>query len=118
MTEKSKEVFYYLKKHYGEWFNKYELVETLDTTMAVVNGSLNGLINKGMAEFRYEETPPLVLGKAPTQIMYVTLTELGYDFDPEKDEERKARERLEAKAASKAERARAKAERARRNAVL
>lgn len=46
MTDKSKEILAYLKDHYGEWFSKYELVEALDTTMAVVNGSVQGLLKK------------------------------------------------------------------------
>lgn len=119
MTDKSKEILAYLKDHYGEWFSKYELVEALDTTMAVVNGSVQGLLKKGMAESRTEEKEPLVYGsKQSSQVIYVTLTPLGMEFDPEKEEERKAREHLEARAAAKAERARAKAERAKRNAVL
>lgn len=118
MTDKSKEILAYLQHHYGEWFSKYELVEALDTNMAVVNGSVTGLLKKGMAEARIEELEPLIRGKDPDHIMYITLTPLGLEFDPEKEEERKAREHLEARAAAKAERARAKAERARRNAVL
>lgn len=49
---------------------------------------------------------------------YVTLTELGKQFDPEQEERRIAREKAVARAAAKAERVRIKAERARKNSVL
>lgn len=118
MTENSKAVFEFLKKHYGQEFTKHEIVERVDVTMATVNGSVNSLINKGYVRERIEVIPAKYKGQKDVEVRFVTLTEAGKSFDPEEEERRKAQERLEATALRKEERARQKAERAKLNSVL
>lgn len=118
MTENSKLVFEFLKKNYGKEFTKHELVEKVDVTMATVNGSVNGLVLKGYATERVEVIPAKYKGQKDVEIRFVTLTEAGKNFDPDEEERKKARERLEATALRREERARQKAERAKMNSVL
>ena len=65
-----------------------------------------------------EIIPSRVKGDKTLQVRYISLTEEGLKFDPEEDERRKARERLEASAARKEARRLEKEERARKNSVL
>ena len=118
MTEGSRTVLDYLKKHFGKEFTKHELVETLDVSMSVVTGSVNSLITKGYVSERIEIIPPKYKGHKEVVIKFVTLTEAGLAFDPDEEERRKAQARLELTAARKKARAEEKRERARLNSVL
>lgn len=118
MTDGSRAVFEFLKAHPNQEFTKHELVEELDSSIGVICGAVNGFIKKGLAVERIEETKPLVAGDPPIIVRYVTITELGQQYDPDEVERVKQREHLEELARRKAERARIKAERARRNSVL
>jgi len=118
MTENSKKVFNFLKSHPNKEYTKHEIVEELDVTMAVVSGSVNGLLKKGLADERIEEFPPLYKGGKPTELRWVKLNQAGLKYDPDEEERKLARERAEATALRKQARALAKAERAQRNAVL
>ncbi len=118
MTDNSKKLFEFLKKNYGKEFSKHELVELLDITMSAVNGSVNGLERKNFVTVRTEIIPSRVKGDKTLEVRYISLTEEGLKFDPEEDERRKARERLEASAARKEARRLEKEERARKNSVL
>lgn len=118
MTENSIKVFEYLKKHYDKKFTKHELVENLDVSIAVVTGSVNGLVKKGLAAETIDSFAPLTAGAKPIEVRWVQITEAGRKFDPYEEERRLAREKAEATAARKAARAKAKEERARKNAVL
>ena len=117
MTEGSKKVFYFLLEHYGKEYTKHQLVRELDISMATVTGSVNNLIKKGYA-YERKEVIESSIDKSPIEERYVTLTELGKDYDPEKEEERIIREKAEEKARKKAERLRERAERARINSVI
>lgn len=118
MTDNSKKVFEFLKKNYGKEFSKHELVEKLDLTMSMVNGSINGLVNKDYVVERIETASPRFKGDKTVEIRYVQLTEEGYKFDPDEEERRQAQAKLEARAARKEARRLEKEERAKRNSVL
>ena len=118
MTENSKKVFAFLKKNYGKEFSKHELVDRLDITMSAVSGSINGLIRKNYASERIEVAPARFAGDKVAEVRFVQLTEAGMKYDPDEEERRKARERLEATAARKEARRLEKEERARQNSVL
>lgn len=118
MTENSRIVFDFLKKHYGKEFTKHEIVERVDISMAAVNGSVNAFIKKGYATERIEVYPAKYRGQKDMEVHFIQLTEAGYKFDPDQAERDKAQAHLEALAARKEERARLKAERARMNSVL
>lgn len=78
MTDNSRRVFGYLKEHYGEDLTANNIAEALDVSVATVTGSVNGLVKKGYAvrnEVKGEDE------KKP--IKYITLTEEGYNFDPD-----------------------------------
>lgn len=118
MTEGSKTVFEFLKKHYGKEFTKHEIVEKVDLTMAAVNGSTNWLIKKGYASERIEVIPAKYKGQKDAEVRFIQITDAGMEYDPDEEEREKARLRLEAVAARREERARQKAERAKMNSVL
>ena len=118
MTETSRKVFEFLKKHHSKEFTKHELVEAVDTTMSAVNGSVNWLLKKGYAAERIEITKAKYKGQKDMEMRFVQITESGIKYDPDEEERRKKRLQLEAAAARKEERARQKAERARLNSVL
>jgi predicted DNA-binding protein YlxM (UPF0122 family) len=85
MTDNSRRVFNYLKEHYGEDLTANKIAEDLGITVPAVTGSVNGLANakkhpayavRNEVEVTNEE------GKKTT-IKYITLTEEGYNFDPD-----------------------------------
>jgi hypothetical protein len=118
MTETSRKVFEYLKKHNSKEFTKHELVEAVDTTMSAVNGSVNWLLKKGYASERVEVTKAKYKGQKDMEMHFVKITEAGIEYDPDEEERSKKRAQLELAAARKEERQRQKAERARLNSVL
>lgn len=118
MTENSRKVFEFLKKNKDKELTKYEIVEELDVPISAVTGCINNLVKKKFAEERMEILMPLHQGQKPSTIRWVKLTELGLAYDPDEEERRIAREKLEAKALRKAERLAQREERARQNAVL
>ena len=115
MTETSRKIFEFLKKHSSKEFTKHELVEEVDTTMSAVNGSVNWLLKKGYASERIEVTKAKYKGQKDMEMRFVQITPAGCEYDPDEEERRL---QLEAAAARKEERARQKAERARLNSVL
>jgi hypothetical protein len=118
MTETSRKIFEFLKKHSSKEFTKHELVEEVDTTMSAVNGSVNWLLKKGYASERIEITRAKYKGQKDMEMRFVQITPAGCEYDPDEEERRKKRLQLKAAAARKEERARQKAERARLNSVL
>lgn len=80
MTENSKKVLDYLKAHYGEKLTANQIAEALGITVPAVTGSVNGLVKNDRA-FR-EEAKAEKDGKEVT-IKYISLTEAGYNFDPD-----------------------------------
>lgn len=80
MTDNSKRVFGFLKEHYGEDLTANNIADALDVSVAIVTGSVNGLVKKGYAVRNKVEGEKD--GKKAT-IKYITLTEEGYNFDPE-----------------------------------
>ena len=118
MTETSRKIFEFLKKHSSKEFTKHELVEEVDTTMSAVNGSVNWLLKKGYASERIEITRAKYKGQKDMEMRFVQITPAGCEYDPDEEERRKKRLQLEAAAARNEERARQKAERARLNSVL
>ena len=118
MTETSRKIFEFLKKHSSKEFTKHELVEEVDTTMSAVNGSVNWLLKKGYASERIEITRAKYKGQKDMEMRFVQITPAGCEYDPDEEERRKKRLQLEAAAARKEERARQKAERAKLNSVL
>ena len=80
MTDNSRKVFGYLKEHYGDDLTANNIAEALDVSVATVTGSVNGLVRKGYAvrnEVDGEKDGKKVV------IKYITLTEEGYNFDPD-----------------------------------
>lgn len=103
MTDNSKRVFHFLKDNHGLNITAQEIASKLNITVSAVTGSVNGLAKKGYA-VRTEEVTTAEDGKA-TVVKYISLTDEGMAFDPEKAEaEEKARKEAEkaAKAAAKA----------------
>ena len=78
MTDNSRRVFGFLKEHYGEDLTANNIAEALEVSVATVTGSVNGLVKKGYA-VRNEVT-----GEDDKKVIkYITLTEEGYNFDPD-----------------------------------
>lgn len=81
MTENSKKVFKYLKENYGKPLTANQIQQALGfEKLATVTGSVNGLTRKNMAV----RTPTTIEkdGKE-TSVNYISLTEEGYNFDPD-----------------------------------
>lgn len=103
MTENSKNVFHFLHDNAGLNITAQEIAQKLGITISAVTGSVNGLVKKGYA-VRTEDTVTADDGKTAV-VKYISLTDEGMAFDPEKAEaEEKARKEAEkaAKAAAKA----------------
>ena len=86
MTETSRKVFEFLKKHHSKEFTKHELVEAVDTTMSAVNGSVNWLLKKGYAVERIEVTKAKYKGQKDMEMRFVQITESGIEYDPDEEE--------------------------------
>lgn len=112
MTEGSKKVFEYVKNNYGTELTKQQIAEALDVSLSTVTGSVNSLVKKGLCSERIEEVPAVAEGKQPTYLRWLSMTELGVTYDPEEEEARVEREKLEARAAKKAAKAAEKAAKA------
>ena len=80
MTENSRKVLDFLKANYGEKVTANQIAEALGISVPAVTGSVNGLVKKERA-FREEATAEKD-GKEVT-IKYISLTEAGYNFDPD-----------------------------------
>ena len=77
MTETSRKIFEFLKKHSSKEFTKHELVEEVDTTMSAVNGSVNWLLKKGYASERIEVTNAKYKGQKDMEMRFVQITSAG-----------------------------------------
>lgn len=85
MTDNSRRVFNYLKEHYGEDLTANKIASDLEISIAAVTGSVNGLANAKKHPayaVRNEVVIPGEDGK-DTKVKYITLTEEGYNFDPD-----------------------------------
>ena len=84
MTDNSKRVFGFLKEHYGEELTANQIAEALGISVAAVTGSVNGLANTKKHPAYAVRTPQKVEkdGKE-VEIKFISLTEEGYNFDPE-----------------------------------
>ena len=84
MTENSKRVFNFLKKHHGVKVTAQEIAKELDITINAVTGSVNGLTKKKYA-VREEVSSQNADGK-PVITKYISLTDEGLAFDPDAEE--------------------------------
>lgn len=117
MTENSRIVFEFLKKNYGKELTKHEISEKTGVSIGAINGSILGLVRKGMATDRTETIVSKYGDQKLSVVHWITLTEKGMEFDPEEEERRKELQRLEEKAARKAARKKEREERARQNFI-
>ena len=86
MTDNSRRVCQYLKDNYGAKLTNSDIATALGVSSPTVVGAVNGLVKKGRAE-RTEETITGAEGK-PMKVKYISLTEDGYNFDPDAVEEK------------------------------
>lgn len=100
MTQNSKNVFYFLRDNHDVRLTANEIAQNLNISIAAVTGSVNGLCKKGYAQ-RTEETVTNADGKTSV-IKYISLTDEGMAFDPEKAEAEEAAAKAAAKAAKQA----------------
>ena len=118
VSDNSIKILEYLKKHPDKEVSKYDLVEELDIPMSAVSASITHFLKKrGLAEERIE-TLPAIYSSKPVVIRWVKITQAGLEYDPFEEERRLLREKAEAAAKRKQERAEKKAERAKMNSVL
>ena len=86
--------------------------------MATVSAIITHFLKKrGFIEERVE-TLPAINSKNPIVIRWIKITPAGLEYDPFEEERRLLREKAEAAALRKQERAEKKAERAKMNSVL
>ena len=109
----------YLKKNaVDKEVSKYDIIEDLDMSMATVSAIITHFLKKrGFIEERVE-TLPAIKSKNPIVIRWIKITPAGLEYDPFEEERRLLREKAEAAALRKQERAEKKAERAKMNSVL
>ena len=100
MTQNSKNVFHFLHDNHDVRLTANEIAQNLNISIAAVTGSVNGLCSKGYAQ-RTEETVTNADGKTSV-IKYISLTDEGMAFDPEKAEAEEAAAKAAAKAAKQA----------------
>ena len=100
MTQNSKNVFHFIHDNHDVRLNANEIAQNLNISIAAVTGSVNGLCKKGYAQ-RTEETVTNADGKTSV-IKYISLTDEGMAFDPEKAEAEEAAAKAAAKAAKQA----------------
>lgn len=117
MTENSRMVFEYLKKHPDKQFSKQQLIDLTDLSMPAVNASILNFINKGFVQEFSVIDPATANFVNPLYHKTYQITETGLAFDPDEEELRQKRERLVRRAANREAREREKAERARANFV-
>ena len=87
MTENSRKVFDYLRAHYGEKVTQ-DVAAALGVSLSAVTGSVNGLASTKKHPayaIRTEAEIPAEDGKT-AKVKYVSLTEEGMAFDPDKAE--------------------------------
>ena len=88
MTENSRKVFDYLRAHYGEKVTAQDIAAALGMSLSAVTGSVNGLASTKKHPayaIRTEAEIPAEDGKT-AKVKYVSLTEEGMAFDPDKAE--------------------------------
>lgn len=88
MTENSRKVFDYLRAHYGEKVTAQDIAAALGVSLSAVTGSVNGLASTkkhSAYAIRTEAEIPAEDGKT-AKVKYVSLTEEGMAFDPDKAE--------------------------------
>lgn len=88
MTENSRKVFDYLRAHYGEKVTAQDVAAALGVSLSAVTGSVNGLASTKKHPayaIRTETEVPAEDGKT-AKVKYVSLTEEGMAFDPDKAE--------------------------------
>ena len=117
MTENSRLVFEYFKKHPTRKYTKRNLIDNLDMTMPTVNASILAFLKKGFVQEIVEVSPETKNFVNPCYQKYYQITEQGMAFDPDEEERQKKRERLVRRAANREAREREKAERAKANFV-
>ena len=88
MTQNSIAVFNYQKAHYGEKITAQQVAAALGVSLSAVTGSVNGLASTKKHPayaIRTEAEIPAEDGKT-AKVKYVSLTEEGMAFDPDKAE--------------------------------
>lgn len=88
MTENSRKVFDYLRDHYGEKVTAQDVAAALGVSLSAVTGSVNGLASTKKHPayaIRTEAEIPAEDGKT-AKVKYVSLTDEGMAFDPDKAE--------------------------------
>lgn len=81
MTDNARRIFQYLKENYGAKLTNADIATALGVSSPAVVGSVNSLVKKGYAE----RTDATIVGAEdkPVKVRYISLTEAGYDFDPD-----------------------------------
>lgn len=88
MTENSRKVFDYLRAHYGEKVTAQDVADALGVSLSAVTGSVNGLASTKKHPayaIRTKVEVPAEDGKT-AKVKYISLTEEGMAFDPDKAE--------------------------------
>lgn len=88
MTKNSRKVFDYLRAHYGEKVTAQDVAAALGVSLSAVTGSVNGLASTKKHPayaIRTEAEIPAEDGKT-AKVKYISLTEEGMAFDPDKAE--------------------------------
>lgn len=99
MTEGSQKIFEFLKKNYGKSFTVQNICDETDVHPSVVNGFILGNRKKGFIEVEEKIIPPSTFPKK-----VISLTEVGYNYDPYDEEKKKKEERLRLKSEKRKER--------------
>lgn len=88
MTEGSKKVFQFLKENYGEKMTSTDIATSLGLSSPTVTGSVNGLVRKGYAVREEVVIPAEEEGGKDVKVKYISLTDEGMNFDPDKEEKK------------------------------
>ena len=87
MKETSRSIFEFLKANYGADLTANDIASALGVSVPTVTASVNGLVKKGYA-VRSAVTTEGADGKSVVT-KYISLTEVGLDFNPDADENAK-----------------------------
>ncbi len=87
MKETSRSIFEFLKANYGADLTANDIASALGVSVPTVTASVNGLVKKGYA-VRNAVTTEGADGKSVVT-KYISLTEVGLDFNPDADENAK-----------------------------
>ena len=87
MKETSRSIFEFLKANYGADLTANDIASALGVSVPTVTASVNGLVKKGYA-VRNAVTTEGADGKSVVT-KYISLTEVGLDFNPDTDENAK-----------------------------